>query len=283
MKPSTSSGETLGAVQKACRVLAELSGPGPHRLSNIVANTGLNKATALRLLDALGEEGFVQRYPVDKTYALGNGAFAMHASVSRRVSLPASAHTSLMRVAEVTGDTTCLSVPCGSHSVCIDREEGSNPWRVNYLQVGRRLPLGVGSAGMALIAWLPDEEVEQMIARNRVVLAARFPRVGPERIRREVQLSRERGYSLSASVVTEGTGGLSVPILDMQGRPVAAIGASALVERLVKREVMLAELLIDEASRIESALHGRDGTDRAAHCSTAAQTTSMREISDVHA
>src|SRR6218665_4012335 len=41
------------SVQKVCRILSELTNPGPHRLSNIVANTRLNKATVLRLLAAL--------------------------------------------------------------------------------------------------------------------------------------------------------------------------------------------------------------------------------------
>src|SRR6218665_1116491 len=47
------------SVQKVCRILSELTNPGPHRLSNIVANTRLNKATVLRLLESLIEDGFV--------------------------------------------------------------------------------------------------------------------------------------------------------------------------------------------------------------------------------
>ena len=59
---------SLSSVQKACRILSELSDPGPHRLSNIVGNTGIDKATAIRLLDMLIEEGFAVRDPNDKCY-----------------------------------------------------------------------------------------------------------------------------------------------------------------------------------------------------------------------
>lgn len=76
--------QNLGSVKKACRILSEMSDPGPHRLSNIVANTGLNKATVLRILDSLIEEGFIARDPLDKTYSLGNEALVMASVTTRR-------------------------------------------------------------------------------------------------------------------------------------------------------------------------------------------------------
>src|SRR6218665_2600110 len=69
------------SVQKVCRILSELTNPGPHRLSNIVANTRLNKATVLRLLESLIEDGFVLRDAQDKTYWLGNEALVMAAVI----------------------------------------------------------------------------------------------------------------------------------------------------------------------------------------------------------
>ena len=254
MNPSPASG--LSSVQKACRILSELSDPGPHRLSNIVGNTGINKATALRLLDMLMDEGFVVRNAEDKCYALGNEALVMRAAVPRRAQFPECARDSLVRLAEVSGDAACLSISCGSYAVCIAREEGSYPLRANYLHIGRRLPLGVGSGALAILAWLPSDEVDHIMERNRAALA-RFPRVSAERIRREIRGARERGYVLASNVVCEGTGGIAVPILDEHGRPIAALGATALSSRLVERQEMLASLLRSEAQLIQASLRRR--------------------------
>lgn len=254
MNTSTSSG--LSSVQKACRILSELSDPGPHRLSNIVGNTSINKATVLRLLDMLIEEGFVDRDPGDKSYSLGNEALVMRAAVPRRTQFPECARDSLVRLAEMSGDAACLSISCGSHAVCIAREEGRYPLRANYLHIGRRLPLGVGSGALAILGWLPDEEIAHIMARNRQALE-RFPRVNAERILREIRAARQRGYVLASNVVCEGTGGIAVPILDQHNRPIAALSSTALSTRLVARQDMLASLLRNEAQLIQASLRRR--------------------------
>ena len=251
-----SSAAKLSSVQKACRILAELTNPGHHRLSTIVTNTLLNKATVFRLLETLIDDGFVQRDALDKTYSLGNQALAAAAVVGRHSWLPECAHASVVRLAEVSEDSACLCIPCGSDAVCIDREEGAYPLRANYVHIGRRLPLGVGSAGLALLAWLPEDEIEHMMERNREALG-RFPRLTAERIRKDAKAARTRGYALSANIVCEGTGGIAVPIFDAEQRPVAALGATAIAKRLVVRQDMLARLLHEEAAQIEACLRQR--------------------------
>ncbi|ABM59712.1 IclR family transcriptional regulator [Verminephrobacter eiseniae] len=244
------------SVQKVCRILSELTNPGPHRLSNIVANTRLNKATVLRLLESLIEDGFVLRDAQDKTYSLGNEALAMAAVIAGRSPFPQCAHPSVLRLAEVSGDSACLCILCGGDAVCIDREEGAYPLRANYVHVGRRLPLGVGSAGLVLLAWLPQDAIDRMMERNREALV-RFSRLSAERIRKDARAARARGYALTSNVICEGTGGIAVPILDTDGRPVAALGVTAVAKRLVARQDMLARLLHEEAAHIGISLRQR--------------------------
>ncbi len=53
----------------------------------------------------------------------------------------------------------------GDETVCLIREEGSFPIRSFVLGIGRRFPLGVGSAGLAMIAHLPAEERERSVKK----------------------------------------------------------------------------------------------------------------------
>ncbi len=55
--------------------------------------------------------------------------------------------------------------------MCIDRVEGKFPIRTILVDVGTRRPLGIGVGSMALIAFLPEEELNAMLAKN----AQRYP------------------------------------------------------------------------------------------------------------
>jgi hypothetical protein len=61
------------SVQKVCRILRALSVPEALRLVDVAAATGLNKATVLRLLESLADEGFIELDEDSKCYLLGSG------------------------------------------------------------------------------------------------------------------------------------------------------------------------------------------------------------------
>lgn len=239
----------LSAVQKACLVLRELSTPGPHRLSTIVANTGINKATAIRILETLVNEGFAYREAGSKRYELGTEALVINAAAMRASRLAEQAGPSLARLADASGDAACLALAAGDHWVCISRREGSFAIQAQYVQVGRRLPIGIGSAGLALLACRSDQEIAEILERCAVEVE-RFGRVSRRDIRQGVVLARERGYALSTNVIWEGTGGIATPVCDAAGQPVAALGITALAERIVKRRVLLGTLLLEESKRL---------------------------------
>src|SRR4029079_4794515 len=127
----------INAVQKACRILRSLSSPDASRLSEIAGITSLNKATALRILDILAREGFVEREEATKSWSLGAEAYLLGTAASRRHNLRERARPSMVRLAAATSDTVLLSVRSGLETVCIDREIGDYPIRANYLDIGR--------------------------------------------------------------------------------------------------------------------------------------------------
>jgi DNA-binding IclR family transcriptional regulator len=162
------------------------------------------------------------------------------------------ARPALVRLAAASGDTVLLSTRHGLESVCVDREFGDFPIRANYLDIGSRRPLGAGAGSLALLAWLPTEEAETVIRLVEPALTQRYPRLPAQRVREEVRRSRENGYALLLDVVVERMGGIAVPILGADGRPVAAISIAALSERISSRLPMLVKLLRQEAADLSA-------------------------------
>jgi DNA-binding IclR family transcriptional regulator len=238
------------AIQKVCRILRTLSAPDPLRLADVSAMTGLNKATALRLLEALAGEGFVERDDATKRYRLGGQALLLGIAMQGRDHVRDRARPWLMRLAALSGDTVLLSTRDGIEAVCIDREFGSYPIRANYLDVGSRRPLGVGAGSLALLAWLPDAEVEAVLDQVAPALVARYPRIDRPFIQACIAESRARGYALLLDVVVERMGGLAMPILGIDGRPAAAISIAALSERLTSRLDALRDAMQEAVSAL---------------------------------
>jgi DNA-binding IclR family transcriptional regulator len=126
-------------------------------------------------------------------------------------------------------------------------QQGSFAIRANYLEVGSRRPLGVGAGSLALLAWLPDDEVEALMPFIADRLA-NYPLLNPSVLRRAIDDARRRGYAMLLDVVVPRMGGIAVPILSEDGRPSAAISIAALSERISGREIAIAEALQREAS-----------------------------------
>jgi DNA-binding IclR family transcriptional regulator len=149
----------------------------------------------------------------------------------------------LVRLAALSGDTVLLSTRHGLESVCVDREFGSFPIRANYLELGSRRPLGAGAGSVALLAWLPDEEVKTVLTLLAPVFKKRYPRISLELLETEISAARERGYAMLLDVVVDQMGGMAVPILGGDGKPIAAISIAGLTGRISTRISLLAPAL----------------------------------------
>ena len=240
------------SIRRVVRILNALAREpeGGFRLSEISRATGLHKATAHRMLAALMDEGFVEQVADQQRYRLGIELFVLGSAVNVRFEIKSLARPSLARVCHATQDTAYLSIRRGFDAVCIDRLEGDYPIKTLTLNIGSVRPLGVGAGSMALLAFLPDREIEEVIAENASRLA-NYPKLTPETILRIVRETRERQFSLNDGGVIDGMSAVGVPILDVRGQLVAALSVAAISERMLpERRLSIVETLWREAKRL---------------------------------
>lgn len=237
------------ATQKVCAILRALSARSPQRLSEISAWTGLNKVTVLRIIETLIAEGFVDREAGGRGFARGREFIALAASAGRSHDIRELARPSLVRLADLSEDTALLSIRSGLESVCIDRQVGAFPIRANYLDIGSRRPLGVGAGSLAILAWLPQREIEAVLGVIGPHLAP-YPRLSAEMIRDLVRESRDRGYVVLLDRVVDRMGAIGVPLLSETGAVVGALSIAALTERVAEHADTLCGALLREADLI---------------------------------
>lgn len=254
-----SAGDLPGSqsVDRALRLLALISREpaGGLPLSEIVAESGLNKPTARRLLLALMRAGLVEQDEGNRHYCLGEEAFVLGVLAARRHGLLELAMEGLRRLSEVTMDTSFLSIRRDNYAVCLHREEGTYPVRTHALQAGQQHPLGVGAGSLAMLAMLPDAEVGRIMAANERVLLAQYPGFTPDAIRGDLALARERGFALNPGRLVASSWGVGVAFRYPDGRVAGALSIAAIDSRMLPaRQVELGRHLAAEAVRMERLL-----------------------------
>jgi DNA-binding IclR family transcriptional regulator len=210
-------------------MVARYNNPGVN-LSKITRKVGLPTTTVHRILAVLVEEGLVIFDPGSKLYRLGFEIYTLGA-MAQQFSLRERFHAALERIAETTQDTTYLVIRSGNDAMCIDRVIGKFPIQVLTFEVGGSRPLGIGAGSMAILASLPDAQVDAIIKANR----SRYPNYADkaaEDVMTSITQSRKLGYGLSDRVVTSETVGVGVTVKNSEGVVVAAMSVAGIVNRM---------------------------------------------------
>ncbi len=251
----------IAGAQSVVRVLRILKylGAAPARgvgVSNLARELGLTQPTAHRMLSALVQEGFVSVHPTFKTYTLGREAYILGLAAESRYGIKAVAEAAIQRLAMQTGDTSFLSVRSGDEAVCLDRKTGDFPIKILTLEIGHRRPLGVGAGSLALLAYLPANEREALLARYPAIRQPHHP--APELLREDIAATLRNGYALNPGRIIAEMVGVGVPVLDRDKRVLAALSVAAIRSRLSGtrlQEVVAA--LHHEARQLAQELSGR--------------------------
>jgi DNA-binding IclR family transcriptional regulator len=259
------------AIDRAATLLLLVgrAGPSGARLSDLVEQCNLSKPTVRRMLLALVRAGLLDQDLETRRYYLGPEIYVLGTLASARFGIHSISLRPLFRLSQETGDTAFLSVPRDLYSICVHREEGPYPIRVHALHAGDRHPLGVGAGGLALLAALPDKEVEEVLAANADALANNYPTFPPDVLRSLVRDTRAKGYAINPGMILSDSWAIGVVIRGSDGRPVGALSIAATESRLgEERQRELVPLLKREAAWIEKRLREADNLERQSKAKT---------------
>ncbi|WP_456240104.1 IclR family transcriptional regulator [Actinopolyspora lacussalsi] len=215
--------------------------------SELARATELPRPTVHRLLSSLTEEGFVDRDRRTGRWFLGPELYLLGQTSGTRYDVTHHARAHVHRLAARTGESAFFSALRGEETVCLVRENGDFPIRSFVLHEGARFPLGVVSAGLALLAFLDDAEIDAYLGRTD--LTERWgPSHSPEAVRERIARTRRDGYAVNPGLVVEGSWGMASAVFDRSGRPAWALTLTGVETRFrPERRPELGALLLHEA------------------------------------
>jgi DNA-binding IclR family transcriptional regulator len=236
------------------RVAAILRAVGRERggvtTTSVARATDIPRATAHRMLTALAEQGLIDREADTGLWFLGPEIYLLGSVSTSRYDAAPVADDLLRALADDTGESAFLSARRGWETVCVSAIEGSFPLRSHVLYPGSRFPLGIASAGLVVLAHLPDGETQEYLHR-----AALEKDWGPAHSRAAVEerllQTRIDGYSLNPGLLVEGSWGVGAAVFDALGQPQWALSLTGVQARMAgERTAQLGETLLRTAHEL---------------------------------
>lgn len=245
----TAGAQAIRRAMDVVRAVAQFQRSGAT-LSRIAHATGLSTSTAHRILRSLTEERLLRHDGASRSYRLGLLAFELGLATQGESQVQGFWRETIAEIAGKTRLTTYLMARSDCEAVCLLCEQGTMRIRAMPVEVGQRLPLGIGAGSLAILATLPDAEVAGVMAANQPRFAL-FPG-GAEQaasIPDRVAEGRRDGFATSRGSVADGLVGVGVPVLPRRGLLQLAISVSAVADVIDPAEARGIATVIDTAIR----------------------------------
>jgi DNA-binding IclR family transcriptional regulator len=205
-------------------------------MTQIADQVGINKSTVHRLLGTLERRRFVQRDLATGAYQLGIRPLQMAYLTLEHNDLRQLTAPFVRRLCDEYKENVDISVLDDADVVFVDHLEG--PQRVKVAAAtGQRLPAFATASGRAVLAYLPAEAVQRILAHGLPRYTENTP-LTAERVLDDLYLIRERGFALSEQEYEEGINAVAAPILDYSNRPFAAVAIVGPAYRLTRARML---------------------------------------------
>ena len=196
----------------------------PLGLAQVASSLQLHKSTAHRFLMVLERHHMVERTGNGK-FRLGLRLFDFDNRAIEQYDLRDRALPHLRRLVTETEETAHLCILEQAHVIYLDKIEPARSVRM-ITRIGASNPVHCTSVGKAILAFLPEERIAEVIRRTRFERFTHRTIATPEALRVEIDKTRRRGYAVDDEELEEGLRCIAVPVLDAQKQPVAAVSIS---------------------------------------------------------
>jgi len=253
----------LRSVDRAIAVLKAFSEEEPELgVTELSQRLELPKSTVYRLLASLQQEGVVDQDPETEKYRLGIELVRLAGLVLKQIDVRQVARPYLQSLARASEETVNLSVLTDGGKV-INIDGISSPRIVrNVGWIGREMLPHCISSGKALLAYLPQQRLEHILAKGPVLSKAEgLPRFTEKTItdsillQEELKKVRQQGHAVAQEELEIGLSAVAAPIWNHEGKVVAAVSVSGPSFRLSAEKIPeLAELTRRTANEISHQL-----------------------------
>jgi IclR family transcriptional regulator, KDG regulon repressor len=229
MKAGDLSGD--GTVGKALAVLDQVAAYGrPVRFTELLLGSEFPKATLFRLLQTLTHQALLSQDPETGSYSLGMRLVRLAHAAWNQSSLAPIARPYIDALSQEVGETVHLAQLDTAHVLYVDKRNAQVPLEM-YAQAGKVGPAYCTGVGKAMLAFLPEAQLERILPQMAFHRFTGNTLTGPEALKAELIEIRSRGHAMDREEHEPGIICVAVPILSTRNRVLGALSVTSSTAR----------------------------------------------------
>jgi len=251
---ASGSDKRVPAVERALSIMEMLAfSQKGMTLAEIARALQVHRSSAYYIVSTMEARGYLTRASSRGRYSHTSKLFELANRALIGVGVREAAAPILRALAERIGLTVHMAVPSQNEIVIIHKvSPAGRPALPTW--VGKRLPIHCTSAGKALLAYMPEAQVDDIIRRG-LIRYNENTIVSGAKLKKELGKVREQGFAIDDEEETLGLRCIGVPILQ-EGQPaIAAISIAGSISEIHYDNLdSLTRLVRDTSARITDSL-----------------------------
>lgn len=223
--------QSMKTIDKAMNLLNLFTTETPEfRLVDIARVSGMDKVTAMRVLNSLVSGGLLEQHPETRKYRLGTAILRLARIRETAFPMISTLQPIVDRLSEETGESGHASLASDAGLTTIALCEPNRSTRV-WIDPTQVLPFHATASGIVYLAHLPKDEAEALLAQtpDRRYTAETATR---DQLQQRMAEARRRGYAQSIGGFEVDTAGFAAPVFDWHGKVIATMGLACVRSRL---------------------------------------------------
>jgi IclR family KDG regulon transcriptional repressor len=237
------------AIDKCFAILELLArSKEPMGISDISGKLDLNKSTVFNIGHTLTDLNILENHG-DGKFGFGTRFYVLASLAGRRSALIQTVHPYLETINAETGLSAFLGLRSDRRAILIDKVDSGHGIKVSA-EIGMQMPVLAGAGIKAMLSLLPDEEIDDILARTELERFTPHSIVDKAAYAREILKVRAEGLAYDREEYLEGVVAFAVPVVaggkDVQAAVWAVSLASQVPEASVPRITGLLKLISEE-------------------------------------
>lgn len=213
------------SLYKALKILECFSIDKPELgITEISEQLGLYKSNVFNIVDTFVKAGYLEQNPENDKYRLGIKFLELAHIISNNIGFRKMILPYMQELADAVSETVYLAIPSEGEVVYLDSCNPKNQLSTRSM-LGVKAPLYCTGIGKAMLAYLPRETVEAVIAKGLKKYTENTI-VEPEALYHELAAIQARGYSIDNMEHEFGIKCIGMPLRNHRGQVVAGISIS---------------------------------------------------------
>jgi IclR family transcriptional regulator, pca regulon regulatory protein len=244
------------SAEKAMRVLEVFRCDKPHSVADVARLTGIGRSAAQRFIHTWLVMSYIRKAESGKGYVLTPRVLRTTHQYYRSHYVLERAHPYLVEAGRRAEERVGFGEIDDTDYVLLFQTpspRSSDPFNI----MGTRYPAYLSTSGLAIMAFLPKEEVDAILARTDLAAVTSHTITDPKAIHRLLAETRKKGYCITEQLSDYGRIAVSAPVFE-GGKVIGAVNISTLLVRHSRASVE-AELMpiAFETARTVSAIFNK--------------------------